>query len=92
MSSSRTRKNYYEVLGLKTDATVAEIEEAYKKLSHQWHPDRNKTNRREAEARFHEISEAYDVLSNRNRRAHYDEVNHWNFSNEDADRTFERFF
>lgn len=76
MHSTKTRKNYYDVLGLKTNATDAEIEAAYKKLSSQWHPDKNTANRKEAETKFHDIAEAYDVLSNKNRRSHYDDINH----------------
>jgi curved DNA-binding protein CbpA len=92
MDSSRTRKNYYDILGVKPDASSAEIDQAYKKLSADWHPDKHKANRKEAEAKFHDISEAYDVLSNRNRRSHYDDVSHRTYTNEDADKTFERFF
>lgn len=88
MDSSRTKKNYYETLGLKTDASSTEIDQAYKKLSNEWHPDKHKANRKEAETKFHDICEAYDVLSNKNRRSHYDEVAHKSYSNEDADRTF----
>ncbi len=71
-SSSKLRKNYYETLGLKPDASADEIDKAYKKLSSEWHPDKHKTNRKEAESKFHGICEAYDVLSNKNRREHYD--------------------
>ena len=92
MDSSKTRKNYYSILGLKPDASTTDINAAYKKLSTEWHPDKHKGNRKEAEAKFHDICEAYDVLSNQNRRSHYDDVNHRQYSNEDANRTFERFF
>ena len=76
METSKTKKNYYEILGLKPNVTSTEIDAAYKKLSNQWHPDKNKENRQEAEKKFHEISEAYDVLSNKNRRSHYDDISH----------------
>lgn len=92
MDSSKTRKNYYEVLGLNPDASASDIEAAYKKLSTQWHPDKHRSNRKEAEAKFHDICEAYDVLSNKNRRSHYDDVSHRQYSNDDADKTFEKFF
>jgi DnaJ-class molecular chaperone len=92
MEGSKTRKNYYQVLGLENNATTAEIDAAYKKLSSEWHPDKNKTNRKEAEQKFHDVCEAYDVLSNKNRRSHYDEISHKKYTNEDADKTFERFF
>lgn len=89
---SKTNKNYYETLGLKTDASQADIDKAYKKLSNEWHPEKHKTNRKEAEAKFHDINEAYDVLSNHNRRSHYDEVAHKTYTDEDADKTFQRFY
>jgi len=76
MEVSKSKKNYYKVLGIQPNATSAEIDAAYKKLSTQWHPDKNKEKRQEAEKKFHEISEAYDVLSNKNRRSHYDDISH----------------
>lgn len=91
-SSSKLRKNYYEILGLQSNATSAEIDTAYKKLSSQHHPDKNKNNRQEAQRKFNEICEAYDVLSNKNKRSHYDEMMSKTFVDEDADKTFERFF
>ena len=54
-SSSKTKKNYYEILGLQNNATSAEIDAAYKKLSSQHHPDKNKNNRQEAQKKFNEI-------------------------------------
>lgn len=85
-------KNYYEILGLKENATQQEIDEAYKKLSKQWHPEKNSANRKQAEAKFHDISEAYEVLSNRNSRTHYDEMSSRSYTDEDAERTFQQFF
>ena len=67
-----TKKDYYEVLGLKKSATEAEIRKAYKKLAMKWHPDKNRNNQAEAEARFKEISEAYQVLSDKKKRNQYD--------------------
>ena len=46
MESSKTRKNYYNVLGLKPNATSSDIDAAYKKLSTEWHPDKHKTDRK----------------------------------------------
>ena len=57
-----------------------------------WHPDRHKENRQNAEQKFNDISEAYEVLSNRNKRAHYDEMLSKHYSIDDAQKTFERFF
>lgn len=92
MQSSKVTKNYYEVLGLKPDASQTDIDKAYKKLSNEWHPEKHKADRKGAESKFHEINEAYDVLSNQNRRSHYDEVAHRDYTDQDADRTFERFY
>ena len=63
-------KDYYEVLGVSRDASPEEIKRAYRKLALKYHPDRNKS--KEAEERFKEISEAYAVLSDPEKRAHYD--------------------
>jgi molecular chaperone DnaJ len=63
-------KDYYEVLGVQKGATKEQIKDAYRKLALQFHPDRNKAP--EAEARFKEISEAYAVLSDDEKRRQYD--------------------
>ena len=65
-------KDYYKVLGVSKDASNAEITKAYRKLARKYHPDLNKT--KEAEERFKEISEAYDVLSNKEQRQKYDAI------------------
>ena len=67
-----TRRDYYEILGVPRDATQEEIKKAYKKLAKKWHPDLNPQNRKEAEERFKEITEAYQVLSDPEKRAQYD--------------------
>lgn len=64
-------KNYYDILGVDKNATRQEIKKAYQRLAKQWHPDVNKT--AEAEARFKEAAEAYDVLSHEEKRKAYDE-------------------
>lgn len=64
-------KNYYEILGLRRDATHAQIKSAYRKRALKYHPDRN-PNDALAEARFKEISEAYGVLMDKGKRAQYD--------------------
>ena len=56
-------KSYYEILEVSTNATEAEIKKAYRQLALKWHPDKNPNNLKEAEKRFKEISEAYEVLS-----------------------------
>ena len=63
-------KDYYEVLGVQKGATKDQVKDAYRKLALQFHPDRNKAP--EAEARFKEISEAYAVLSDDEKRRQYD--------------------
>ena len=66
-------KDYYAALGVPKDADAAEIKKAYRKLARELHPDKNPGNA-EAEARFKEVSEAYDVLSDTKRRGEYDEA------------------
>lgn len=68
------QKDYYEVLGVSKTATDAELKSAYRKKALEWHPDRNKT--AEAEAKFKEINQAYEVLGNKNKRAQYDQFGH----------------
>ena len=69
-----SKRDYYEVLGLQKGASKDEIKKAYRKLSKQYHPDINK----EADAadKFKEIAEAYEVLSDDQKRAHYDQFGH----------------
>ena len=71
------KKDYYEVLGVKRDASPDEIKDAYRKLAMQFHPDRNKD--AGAEERFKEISEAYAVLSDTQKRQQYDTLGHSGF-------------
>jgi molecular chaperone DnaJ len=71
------KRDYYEVLGLERSADEAAVKTAYRKLAHKYHPDKNPGNR-EAEERFKEASEAYEVLSDPDRRARYDRFGHAN--------------
>jgi molecular chaperone DnaJ len=66
-------KDYYELLGVKKTATDDEIKKAYRNLAKKYHPDKNKGNK-EAEAKFKEISEAYAVLSDKDKRDQYDRL------------------
>jgi DnaJ-class molecular chaperone len=64
-------RDFYEVLGVNRKATADEIKSAYRKLARQYHPDRNPGDK-QAEAKFKEIQEAYDVLSDETKRGNYD--------------------
>lgn len=70
------RKDYYSILGVSKDASEEDIKKAYRKLAMQYHPDRWATGteqeKKEAESKFKDIGEAYDVLSDPQKRAHYD--------------------
>lgn len=68
-------RDYYEVLGVPRDASVADIKAAYRRLAVQYHPDRN-PDKPEAEEKFKEASEAYAVLSDSDKRARYDRFGH----------------
>ncbi len=67
-------KDYYEILGVSKDATADDLKRAYRKLAKQYHPDAQHTDedKKNAEAKFKEINEAYSVLSDDNKRAQYD--------------------
>ena len=65
-------KDYYDILGVKRDATDAEIKSAYRKLARKFHPDVNKT--KEAEGKFKDINEAYEVLGDKEKRQRYDSL------------------
>ena len=69
------KRDYYEVLGVDRNATPDELKKAYRKLALQYHPDRNPGDK-EAEEKFKEAAEAYDVLSNPDKKARYDQFGH----------------
>lgn len=99
---SEKKRDYYEVLGVGKKATIEEIKKAYKKLAIKYHPDKNPNNKEQAKEKFREISEAYEVLSDENKRQNYDAYgfdgpkfsgsSFGNFGFEDADSLFKRFF
>ncbi len=70
-------KDYYSVLGVSKSASADEIKKAYRKLALEYHPDRNKG--KEAGAKFKEVTKAYEVLSNEEKRKTYDQVGHSGF-------------
>jgi molecular chaperone DnaJ len=70
------KRDYYEVLGIGRDASDQEIKSAYRRLAMQHHPDRNPESQEEAEEKFKEITEAYSVLADAQKRAGYDRYGH----------------
>lgn len=72
--------DYYDLLGVKKDASADEIKKAYRKMAMKYHPDQNKDNP-EAEAKFKEVNEAYDVLKDEQKRAAYDRYGKAAFEN-----------
>ena len=70
-----TKRDYYEVLGVNKGADEAEIKKAYRNLAKQHHPDVNQ-GKKESEAKFKELNEAYEVLGNKDKKAKYDQFGH----------------
>lgn len=97
---SNSKSNYYEVLGVSETATDEEIKKAYRKLAVKWHPDKNESNKAEAEEKFKCISEAYSVLSDPEKKREYDNYRKFGGSegftfrgpSRDAYDIFEQFF
>ena len=69
---AENKRDYYEVLGVEKNASAEEIKKAYRKSAMKYHPDRNPGDK-EAEEKFKELGEAYEVLSNDDKRARYDQ-------------------
>ena len=72
-----TKRDYYEILGVEKGSSKSDLKKAYKKLALKYHPDRNKG--KDAEEKFKEISEAYAVLSDDEKRSAYDRFGHAGF-------------
>ena len=92
---NKNKRDYYEVLGISKTADEKEIKSAYRKLAMKYHPDRNKEP--DAEEKFKEVSEAYEVLSDPDKRAKYDKYGHnafdqSGFSTSAAEDIFADFF
>ncbi len=67
------KRDYYEVLGVGKNATDEELKKAFRKLAKQYHPDANPDNKEEAERKFKEVNEAYEILSDKQKRQMYDQ-------------------
>ena len=74
-----SKRDYYEVLGVTKNANSKEIKQAYRKLAVKYHPDRNEGDK-EAEEKFKEAAEAYEVLSNPEKKSRYDQFGHQGMS------------
>ncbi|WP_372769749.1 molecular chaperone DnaJ [Lutibacter sp.] len=74
------KQDYYEILGISKNATPAEIKKAYRKKAIEYHPDKNPGNKA-AEEKFKKAAEAYEILSNENKKARYDQYGHAAFEN-----------
>nr|MBP3681187.1 molecular chaperone DnaJ [Clostridia bacterium] len=70
------KRDYYEVLGVSKTATDEELKKAYRRLAKKYHPDANPDNKEEAEKNFKEVNEAYEVLSDAQKRRMYDQFGH----------------
>ncbi|WP_068267468.1 molecular chaperone DnaJ [Caviibacter abscessus] len=75
------KRDYYEILGVNKNATADEIKKAYRKLSKKYHPDLNKDNKEKAAEKFKEVAEAYEILSDTQKRETYDRFGHSAFEN-----------
>lgn len=71
-----SKRDFYEVLGLSRDASEADVKKAYRRMAMKHHPDRNTGNSEESEIKFKEAKEAYEILSDANKRAAYDQYGH----------------
>lgn len=71
-----SKHDYYDLLGVQRGASAAELKSAFRKKAMEWHPDRNLENKEEAEQRFKDINEAYEILNNPKTREAYDRFGH----------------
>ena len=75
-----TKSDYYDILGVAKSASSDEIKKAYRKQALEWHPDRHRDDKAAAEKRFKEINEAYQILSDQQKRSAYDQFGHSAFA------------
>src|SRR6185295_4629951 len=80
VGTGMSKRDYYEVLGVGRDAPEADLKKAYRRLAMKFHPDRN-PNDAEAEGKFKEAKEAYEILSDADKRAAYDRFGHAGVNN-----------
>jgi curved DNA-binding protein CbpA len=70
-------KNYYRILGVNRNASAQDIKKAFRQLALRYHPDRNPDNMKQAEEKFKEINEAYEVLGDEQKKRQYDRLLNW---------------
>ena len=70
-------KDYYRILGVNKDASAQDIKKAFRQLALRYHPDRNPDNPKQAEEKFKEINEAYEVLGDEQKKRQYDRLLNW---------------
>jgi DnaJ-class molecular chaperone len=75
-----TKTDYYDILGVSKSATADELKKAYRKQALEWHPDRHKDDKEVAEKKFKEINEAYQILSDSQKKSAYDQYGHAAFT------------
>ena len=73
---AETKRDYYEVLGVDKNVSDDDLKKAYRRLAKKYHPDANPNNKEEAEKKFKEVNEAYEVLSDKQKRSMYDRFGH----------------
>jgi curved DNA-binding protein CbpA len=81
-----TLKDYYQILGIKRDAVSEDIKKAFRQLALRHHPDQNPGNPKESEEKFKEINEAYEVLSDKQKRRYYDHLIGWSGDGQNTTR------
>ena len=84
-------KDYYKILGIEPDSSAEQIKKAYRKLAFEYHPDRNSENREQAETKFKEVTEAYGVLIDPQKRSQYDSLRAQGSGARQAYRDFSQF-